>query len=110
MPATASSPWDITDPWCDHFLSKKLKKQAATRTETCLPSPSCRVHPGRMPNPLRMMLPCCSYLEAWDSFVDAWLVVRVEDPQYAYKWRLQAEHGMRDSGKPAMTDAQVNEV
>ncbi|GAB4816968.1 hypothetical protein N2152v2_004014 [Parachlorella kessleri] len=48
-----------------------------------------------------------SYREAWDSFVDAWLVVRVEDPQYAYKWRLQAEHAMRASGKPAMTDAQV---
>ncbi len=50
---------------------------------------------------------CCSYKEAWDSFVDAWLVVRVKDPEYAYKWRLQAEHAMRDSGKPAMTDEQV---
>lgn len=30
-----------------------------------------------------------SYREAWDSHVDAWLVVRVAQPDYAYRWRLQ---------------------
>ncbi|EFN57470.1 hypothetical protein CHLNCDRAFT_30404 [Chlorella variabilis] len=54
------------------------------------------------------------YKQAWDSFVDAWLVVRVAQPDYAYRWRLQArrccraaEQAMRASGKPAMTDEQV---
>lgn len=31
----------------------------------------------------------CSYREAWDSYVDSWLVVRVAQPDYAYRWRLQ---------------------
>ena len=48
-----------------------------------------------------------AYTAAWDSYVDAWLVVRVSDPQFAYRWRLQAERAMRASGRPAMTDAQV---
>lgn len=49
------------------------------------------------------------YKEAWDSTVDAWLVVRVADPQFAYKWRLQAERAMRAAGRPAMTDEQVGQ-
>ncbi|KAL4425715.1 hypothetical protein ABPG75_009731 [Micractinium tetrahymenae] len=48
-----------------------------------------------------------SYKKAWDSFVDSWLVVRVAQPDYAYRWRLQAEQAMRASGRPAMTDEQV---
>lgn len=48
-----------------------------------------------------------SYKAAWDSFVDSWLVVKVAQPDYAYRWRLQAEQAMRASGKPAMTDEQV---
>ncbi|KAI3438644.1 hypothetical protein D9Q98_001066 [Chlorella vulgaris] len=47
------------------------------------------------------------YEAAWDSFVDAWLVVRVAQPDYAYRWRLQAEQAMRASGRPAMSDEQV---
>ena len=31
------------------------------------------------------------YREAWDRFVDAWLVVKVKDPNYVFKWRQQAE-------------------
>ena len=49
------------------------------------------------------------YKAAWDAWVDCWLVVRVSDPQYAYKWRLQAERAMRAAGKPAMTDEQVGQ-
>lgn len=49
------------------------------------------------------------YEEAWDSFVGAWLVVKVADPSYAFKWRLQAEQAMRAKGKPAMTDEQVSQ-
>jgi len=48
-----------------------------------------------------------SYKEAWDSIVDSWLVVRIGDPQWVYKWRLQAEERMRASGKAGMTDAQI---
>ena len=33
--------------------------------------------------------------------------VRVSDATNAYRWRLQAEHAMRASGRPAMTDEQV---
>lgn len=47
------------------------------------------------------------YKSAWDSFVDTWLVIRVADPQFSYKWRLQAEKRMRENGKPAMTDEEV---
>eukprot|EP00884_Botryococcus_braunii_P002974 jgi/Botrbrau1/12678/Bobra.67_1s0042.1 len=48
-----------------------------------------------------------AYKEAWDRFVDAWLVVKVADPKYVYNWRLQAEHAMRAKGKPGMTDEEV---
>lgn len=47
------------------------------------------------------------YKEAWDSFADAWLVVRVDDPSYAHRWRLQAEQAQRAAGRPAMTDEEV---
>ena len=41
------------------------------------------------------------------SQADAWIVVKVADPQWVFKWRLQAEVEMRASGKPGLTDAQV---
>ena len=47
------------------------------------------------------------YMAAWDAYVDAWLVVKVGTPEWVQRWRLQAEHAMRDSGKPGMTDEQV---
>lgn len=47
------------------------------------------------------------YMAAWDAYVDAWLVVKVGTPEWVHRWRLQAEHAMRDSGKPGMTDEQV---
>ena len=47
------------------------------------------------------------YQAAWDSHVDAWLVVKVGSPEWVQRWRLQAEHAMRDSGKPGMSDKQV---
>lgn len=50
-----------------------------------------------------------SYCSKWDAAVDAWLVVRVADPQFAYNWRLQAERVMRAAGRPAMTDEQVGQ-
>lgn len=47
------------------------------------------------------------YKAAWDAYVDSWLVVKVSDPVFAHRWRLQAERAMRASGRPAMTDEQV---
>jgi len=47
------------------------------------------------------------YKSAWDSFVDAWLVIKVADPSWVSKWRLQAEHAMIKSGKPGMDDEAV---
>jgi D-glycerate 3-kinase len=49
------------------------------------------------------------YREAWDSQVGCWLVVRVADAGCAQRWRLQAEHAMRASGRPAMSDEQVRQ-
>lgn len=39
--------------------------------------------------------------------VDAWVVVKVGDPEWVFKWRLQAEVQMRAAGKPGLTDEQV---
>ena len=50
------------------------------------------------------------YREAWDAYVDAWLVVRVGSPDWVYRWRLQAEHAMLATGRPGMTDEQVRRV
>jgi len=47
------------------------------------------------------------YEDAWDSWINSWLVVRVDDPQCVYEWRLQAEKEMRATGKAAMSDEQV---
>jgi D-glycerate 3-kinase len=29
------------------------------------------------------------YQSAWDDLVDSWLVVRIGNPDWVYKWRLQ---------------------
>lgn len=47
------------------------------------------------------------YRDAWDAWVDAWLVIQVDEPGRAAAWRLEAEHERRAAGKPAMTDAEV---
>lgn len=45
----------------------------------------------------------------WDSFVDSWLVVKLNTPEYVFKWRLEAEQKMRKGGKPGMTDEQITD-
>ena len=47
------------------------------------------------------------YKAALDDFIDVWFVVKVADPNFVYKWRLQAEHSAKKAGKPGMTDDQV---
>lgn len=49
------------------------------------------------------------YVAEWDSFVDAWLVVKVSDPSFVYQWRQEAETKMLAKGKSGMTEQQVND-
>lgn len=49
------------------------------------------------------------YRAAWDAYVDSWLVIEVADPQWVFKWRLQAEQQMRADGKAGMSDEEVGE-
>eukprot|EP00252_Welwitschia_mirabilis_P015968 TRINITY_DN35400_c0_g1_i1.p1 TRINITY_DN35400_c0_g1~~TRINITY_DN35400_c0_g1_i1.p1 ORF type:complete len:335 (+),score=75.26 TRINITY_DN35400_c0_g1_i1:111-1115(+) len=48
-----------------------------------------------------------SYYESWERFIKSWIVVKVENFDWIYKWRLQAEVAMRDEGKPGMSEEQV---
>ena len=48
-----------------------------------------------------------AYESAWHALMDAWVVLGMEDPKVVYTWRLQAEHAMKEAGRPGMTDAQV---
>lgn len=48
-----------------------------------------------------------AYKNAWDRFVDSWLIIKVSDPSFSHTWRLEAEKRMRAAGKPAMSDEEV---
>ncbi|KAI7754528.1 hypothetical protein M8C21_028898 [Ambrosia artemisiifolia] len=48
-----------------------------------------------------------AYYDAWDKFVNSWIVIKIEDPSCVYQWRLQAEIQMREAGNPGMTDEEV---
>ncbi|KAL6972822.1 glycerate 3-kinase [Sarracenia purpurea var. burkii] len=48
-----------------------------------------------------------SYYDAWDTFIKAWIVIKIKDPNCVYQWRLQAEIAMRADGKPGMSDEEV---
>ncbi|XP_048603436.1 D-glycerate 3-kinase, chloroplastic isoform X2 [Brassica napus] len=50
-----------------------------------------------------------AYYEAWDKYINAWVVIKIKDPSYVYRWRLQAEIAMRQAGKPGMSDDEVND-
>ena len=43
---------------------------------------------------------------AWNDAVDAWMVVRIDDLDYVYDWRMQAERRMRETGA-GMSDDEV---
>lgn len=47
--------------------------------------------------------------KALDDLVDAWIIIQVDDVSWVYKWRLQAEVRMRESGRLGMTDEQVED-
>lgn len=48
-----------------------------------------------------------SKYEVWDEQIDAWCVIGTENLQQAFKWRLEAEHKMKASGRSGMTDEEV---
>ncbi|GMI82055.1 hypothetical protein HRI_001874800 [Hibiscus trionum] len=50
-----------------------------------------------------------AYYDAWDKFIKAWIVIKIQDPSCVYQWRLQAEIAMREAGKPGMTDEEVKD-
>ncbi|CAN8240560.1 unnamed protein product [Cochlearia groenlandica] len=50
-----------------------------------------------------------AYYNAWDKYIDAWVIIKIKDPSYVYRWRLQAEIAMRQAGKAGMSDDEVND-
>lgn len=30
-----------------------------------------------------------AYYDAWDKFINAWIVIKIKDPKCVYQWRLQ---------------------
>lgn len=39
--------------------------------------------------------------------MDDWLVIQVENPEFAIGWRAEAERKQREGGRPAMTEEEV---
>lgn len=50
-----------------------------------------------------------AYHNAWYRYIDSWIIIKVSHLDSVYKWRLQAEIGMRSTGRPGMTDEQVKD-
>ncbi|KAG8055835.1 hypothetical protein GUJ93_ZPchr0001g32579 [Zizania palustris] len=48
-----------------------------------------------------------AYYDAWDRFIESWIVIKIKEPNCVYQWRLQAEIAMRADGKPGMSDEEV---
>ncbi|XP_027187317.1 D-glycerate 3-kinase, chloroplastic isoform X2 [Cicer arietinum] len=45
-----------------------------------------------------------AYYDAWDKYIDSWIVIKIKDPNCVFQWRLQAEIAMREAGNPGMSD------
>lgn len=48
-----------------------------------------------------------AYYDAWDKFVDVWIIIKIKDPNCVYQWRLQAEVAMREDGNAGMSNEEV---
>ncbi|XP_039117359.1 D-glycerate 3-kinase, chloroplastic [Dioscorea cayenensis subsp. rotundata] len=48
-----------------------------------------------------------AYYDAWDKFIEAWIIIKIREPTCVYQWRLQAEIAMRKDGKPGMSNEEV---
>jgi len=43
----------------------------------------------------------------WHGLMSAWVVVKIDDLDHVYRWRLEAERAMAAAGRPGMDDAGV---
>ncbi|RLM93426.1 D-glycerate 3-kinase, chloroplastic-like isoform X1 [Panicum miliaceum] len=48
-----------------------------------------------------------AYYNAWDRFIESWIVIKIREPNCVFQWRLQAEIAMRADGKPGMSNEEV---
>lgn len=47
--------------------------------------------------------------EAWDSLLDVFIALRMKRNDQVVRWRIEAEQAMRASGKPGLSDAEVED-
>jgi len=59
----------------------------------------------------RLRIPNASLAEyaSWYSQIDAWVVLRAEDPDFVLTWRVEAEEKMKASGKPGLSRADIED-
>ncbi|PUZ75220.1 hypothetical protein GQ55_1G136600 [Panicum hallii var. hallii] len=48
-----------------------------------------------------------AYYNAWDRFIESWIVIKIREPNCVFQWRLQAEIAMRADGKPGMSNEEA---
>ncbi len=46
---------------------------------------------------------------AWHDLMDAWLVLKISDPTWVYRWRAEAEANMKVAGKPGLSEAEIKD-
>mmetsp|Transcript_28914 Transcript_28914/g.53121 ORF Transcript_28914/g.53121 Transcript_28914/m.53121 type:complete len:339 (-) Transcript_28914:1187-2203(-) len=68
-------------------------------------SEAIAVHPGLE----RVNALLAKYESAWDSLIDAWLVIKVKDINWVFEWRLEAEEAMKRTGRPGMAPDQIRD-
>ena len=47
--------------------------------------------------------------DAWDGLLDVLISLRMKNSSQVIQWRIEAEQVMRASGKPGLTDAEVED-
>lgn len=47
--------------------------------------------------------------DAWNSLLDVFIALRMQRVDQVVRWRIEAEQAMRASGKPALSDAEVED-
>lgn len=47
--------------------------------------------------------------ERWYRHIDAWVVLRAQDPNFVLTWRVEAEERMKASGKPGLSRADIED-
>lgn len=47
--------------------------------------------------------------DAWDSLLDVFVSLRMQSVEQVVRWRVEAEQAMRASGKPGLSDTEVED-